>query len=191
MIDKKKFSRGVGSIDSFFFIIFENQSIIKFFQKRNYRHTTYYMLDTLYYDNWLFWKKHSGVSPMYHLDIVTYSNNTSMLEVTKPFFFNRHVTFYKFFSLIFNRHVLLTGALDVKLGGLANLWPSASFYEREVCEMFGIYKIGAPDQRRLLLDYSDFSNPMRREYNVYGSKEIRYSKFTDAPKFIPNTLNTL
>ena len=191
MIDKRKFSKGIGSIDNFLLIVFENQSIIKFFQQRNYRHTNYYMLDTLYYDNWLFWKKHSGACPMYHLDIVTYNNNISMLEVTKPFFFNRHITMYKFFNLTYNRHVFFMGALDLKIGGLGNLWPAASFYEREVSEMFGITKAGSKDLRRLLLDYSDYSNPMNKEYSVYGSKELRYSKFTDSPKYIPNTLNIL
>jgi NADH:ubiquinone oxidoreductase subunit C len=57
--------------------------------------------------------------------------------------------------------------------------------------MFGIYRIGSPDQRRLLLDYSDYSNPMTKEYNVYGSKELRYTKLTESPKYIPNTLNTI
>jgi hypothetical protein len=44
-----------------------------------------------------------------------------MLEVTKPFFFNRFVTVYQFFSVLFNRHLMFMGALDVKIGGLGKL----------------------------------------------------------------------
>lgn len=54
--------------------------------------------------------------------------------------------------------------------------------------MFGIKYLNAGDSRRLLLDYNDYSNPLKKDYDVFGSTELRYTSVTEKPMFVPNTL---
>lgn len=54
---------------------------------------------------------------------------------------------------------------------VCGLIPSASLYERELMEMFGIDVIGTPNPDRLLLpdDWPDGVYPLRKSYQVPGS----------------------
>lgn len=53
---------------------------------------------------------------------------------------------------------------------VCGLIPSASLYERELMEMFGVNVVGTPDPRRLLLpdDWPEGVYPLRKSYQMVG-----------------------
>lgn len=54
------------------------------------------------------------------------------------------------------------------------IWNSASWFERESFDMFGIIYEGHNDLRRILTDYGFIGHPMRKEFPVSGHVEMRY-----------------
>jgi NADH-quinone oxidoreductase subunit C len=55
-----------------------------------------------------------------------------------------------------------------------DLWPSASWYEREAFDFFGIVFEGHPDLRRILTDYGFIGHPFRKDFPLSGQVEMRY-----------------
>lgn len=60
------------------------------------------------------------------------------------------------------------------LDSLADLWPSANWYERESFDLYGIMYSGHPDLRRILTDYGFVGHPFRKDFPVSGYVEMRY-----------------
>ena len=60
------------------------------------------------------------------------------------------------------------------LASLIEIWPSASWYEREAFDLFGIVFDGHPDLRRILTDYGFIGHPFRKDFPVSGHVEVRY-----------------
>ncbi len=54
------------------------------------------------------------------------------------------------------------------------IWASASWYEREAFDLFGIMFSGHPDLRRILTDYGFVGNPFRKDFPLSGNVEMRY-----------------
>jgi NADH-quinone oxidoreductase subunit C len=57
---------------------------------------------------------------------------------------------------------------------VSGIWPSATWYEREAWDMFGIAFSGQPDLRRLLTDYGFEGHPLRKDFPLSGHVEVRY-----------------
>lgn len=60
------------------------------------------------------------------------------------------------------------------LYSISDLYSSATWYEREVLDMFGIKFIGNDDHRRLLTDYDFEGHPLRKDFPLTGHVECRY-----------------
>ena len=60
------------------------------------------------------------------------------------------------------------------LESVANIWPSANWYEREAFDLYGILFTGHPDLRRILTDYGFVGNPFRKDFPLSGHVEMRY-----------------
>ncbi|HEY8069963.1 MAG TPA: NADH-quinone oxidoreductase subunit C [Burkholderiales bacterium] len=57
---------------------------------------------------------------------------------------------------------------------LTEVWPAASWFEREAFDLFGIIFDGHPDLRRILTDYGFAGHPFRKDFPVSGYVEMRY-----------------
>jgi NADH-quinone oxidoreductase subunit C len=55
-----------------------------------------------------------------------------------------------------------------------DVWPAASWFEREAFDLFGIVFEGHPDLRRLLTDYGFVGHPFRKDFPISGHVEVRY-----------------
>ena len=60
------------------------------------------------------------------------------------------------------------------IASVNDIYPAANWYEREAYDMFGIRFSGHPDLRRLLTDYGFQGYPLRKDFPLTGSVEVRY-----------------
>jgi len=54
------------------------------------------------------------------------------------------------------------------------VWSSASWFEREAFDLFGILFEGHEDLRRILTDYGFVGHPFRKDFPISGHVEMRY-----------------
>jgi NADH-quinone oxidoreductase subunit C len=68
--------------------------------------------------------------------------------------------------------------LSVSEGGsvpsLAEIYPVADWFEREVYDLYGVYFDGHPDLRRILTDYGFDGHPLRKDFPLTGYVEVHY-----------------
>ena len=56
------------------------------------------------------------------------------------------------------------------------IWPAATWWEREAWDLFGIVFAGQPDLRRILTDYGFEGHPLRKDFPLTGYVEVRYDE---------------
>ena len=61
-----------------------------------------------------------------------------------------------------------------QVASLTEVWSAANWYEREAFDLYGIVFDGHIDLRRILTDYGFIGHPMRKDFPVYGTVEMRY-----------------
>ncbi len=83
---------------------------------------------------------------------------------------------YNLLSLTHNHRIRVIIATDaaIPVPSVVGLWPSATWYEREAWDMYGIVFDGQPDLRRLLTDYGFEGHPLRKDFPLTGFVELRY-----------------
>lgn len=59
---------------------------------------------------------------------------------------------------------------------LVEIWNSATWYEREAFDLFGIVFEGHPDLRRILTDYGFTGHPFRKDFPLIGNVTVRYDE---------------
>jgi NADH-quinone oxidoreductase subunit C len=85
---------------------------------------------------------------------------------------------YNLLSLTLNQRVrvVVTAGEATPVPSVAGLWPSATWYEREAWDMYGIVFAGQPDLRRILTDYGFEGHPLRKDFPLTGHVEVRYDE---------------
>ena len=79
--------------------------------------------------------------------------------------------FYHLLSIERNSDVRIKVALtgdDLHIPTAIGIWPNASWYEREVWDLFGVRFSGHPNLRRIMMPEEWQGHPLRKDYPVEG-----------------------
>ncbi|WP_265014860.1 NADH-quinone oxidoreductase subunit C [Wolbachia endosymbiont (group B) of Camptogramma bilineatum] len=96
---------------------------------------------------------------------------------------------YNLLSVVHNIRVHIKLQLcegDIPLS-VAKIFNAASWFEREVFDMYGIEFSDHPDLRRILTDYGFKGHPMLKDFPLTGYEEVRYD--IEAKKVVYNTID--
>lgn len=96
--------------------------------------------------------------------------------VDRPERAERFEVVYNLLSLTRNARVTVTVSTDEvqPVPSVAAIWPTATWFEREAWDMYGIAFAGLSDLRRLLTDYGFEGHPLRKDFPLTGFSEVRY-----------------
>ncbi len=72
--------------------------------------------------------------------------------------------------------VVLAVGEGIAVPSVSGLWPNATWWEREVWDLFGIPFDGLADHRRILTDYGFEGFPLRKDFPLTGYLEVRYDE---------------
>jgi NADH-quinone oxidoreductase subunit C len=72
--------------------------------------------------------------------------------------------------------VIVQAAEDTPVPSCCQIWPVATWFEREAWDLFGIRFSGQPDHRRILTDYGFNGHPMRKDFPLTGYVEVRWDE---------------
>ena len=106
---------------------------------------------------------------------------TSLVDITAIDYPERPERFdvvYHFLSMYQNHRIRVKLSVDEDevVPSIHILHPSATWFEREVFDMFGLLFSGHPDLRRLLTDYGFRGHPLRKDFPTTGYTEVRYDE---------------
>lgn len=85
---------------------------------------------------------------------------------------------YNLLSLRHNRRIrvkLSTGE-ETPVPSVAPVYSAANWFEREVWDLFGVLFSDHPDLRRILTDYGFDGHPLRKDFPLTGTVEVRYDE---------------
>ena len=85
---------------------------------------------------------------------------------------------YNLLSLSHNHRVRVIVTTDgvASVPSVVGIWPSATWFERETWDMYGVVFEGQPDLRRILTDYGFEGHPLRKDFPLTGFVELRYDE---------------
>jgi NADH/F420H2 dehydrogenase subunit C len=83
---------------------------------------------------------------------------------------------YNLLSLRYNTRIRIKTTVDeiTPVESAIPIFSSASWYEREVFDLYGVFFINHPDLRRILTDYGFEGHPLRKDFPLSGYVEVRY-----------------
>ncbi len=83
---------------------------------------------------------------------------------------------YNLLSLKLNMRIIIKTSVadNNSLPSASELFSAATWYEREIYDMFGVTFDNSPDPRRILTDYGFVGHPLRKDFPVTGNVQVRY-----------------
>jgi NADH-quinone oxidoreductase subunit C len=89
---------------------------------------------------------------------------------------NRFKVYYNLLSINMNYRIFIRTEVTEfgYIPSVCSVFMSASWLEREVWDMFGIFFANHPDLRRILTDYGFEGFPLRKDFPLTGYVEVRY-----------------
>src|SRR5271157_2065400 len=94
---------------------------------------------------------------------------------------------YNLLSVSLNQRlrVIVTTDETAPVPSVHTVWPSATWWEREAWDLFGIVFSDQPDLRRILTDYGFEGHPLRKDFPLTGYVEVRYDEDRKAVVYEP------
>ena len=85
---------------------------------------------------------------------------------------------YLLLSHEFNNRIKINYSVSENeiINSIVKIFPTATWMEREVFDMYGIKFKDHPDLRRILTDYNFKGHPLRKDFPLTGHNEVRYSE---------------
>jgi NADH-quinone oxidoreductase subunit C len=104
-----------------------------------------------------------------------------LIDVCGADYPNRPLRFdvvYHLLSLTHNHRVRVKVQTDedTPVPSVVEVYASASWFERECWDLYGVMFTGHPDLRRILTDYGFQGFPLRKDFPLTGYVEVRYSE---------------
>jgi NADH-quinone oxidoreductase subunit C len=94
---------------------------------------------------------------------------------------------YNLLSVSLNQRarVIVTTDAETPVASVHEIWPAATWWEREAWDLYGIIFSGQPDLRRILTDYGFEGHPLRKDFPLTGYVEVRYDEDRKAVIYEP------
>ncbi len=94
---------------------------------------------------------------------------------------------YNLLSVSLNQRlrVIVTTDAETPVPSVYEIWPAATWWEREAWDLYGIIFSGQPDLRRILTDYGFEGHPLRKDFPLTGYIEVRYDEDRKAVVYEP------
>jgi NADH-quinone oxidoreductase subunit C len=85
---------------------------------------------------------------------------------------------YHFLSPYTNHRIRIKVMIDgeTAVPSISEVFPGATWFEREAYDLYGILFSDNPDFRRILTDYGFRGHPLRKDFPLTGFVEARYSQ---------------
>jgi NADH-quinone oxidoreductase subunit C len=103
---------------------------------------------------------------------------TDLTAVDYPERPERFEIVYQLLSFKYNLRIRVKTSTDeeTSVESVTGLFSAASWFEREVWDMYGVYFSNHPDLRRILTDYGFEGHPQRKDFPLTGYIEVRYDE---------------
>ena len=88
-------------------------------------------------------------------------------------------------SLNHRARIIVTTDEVMPVPSVHEIWPVATWWEREAWDLFGVVFSGQPDLRRILTDYGFEGHPLRKDFPLTGYVEVRYDEDRKAVVYEP------
>jgi NADH-quinone oxidoreductase subunit C len=94
---------------------------------------------------------------------------------------------YNLLSVSLNQRVrvIVTTDAATAVASVHEIWPVATWWEREAWDLYGVIFSGQPDLRRILTDYGFEGHPLRKDFPLTGYIEVRYDEDRKAVVYEP------
>ncbi len=116
---------------------------------------------------------------LYFLRDHTRVEHKLLMDLTATDFTNQEKRFevvYNLLSVRYSTRIRVKTCIDqvTPIESCIDVYKSANWFEREICDMFGIFFTNHPDLRRILTDYGFNGYPLRKDFPLTGFFEVRY-----------------
>ena len=112
--------------------------------------------------------------------IFQYKIITTISGIDYPNRQKRFEILYELLSLRYNSRLRLNVFINdvVVLPSIVSIFPAATWFEREIWDLFGVFFYGNDEIKRILTDYGFEGHPLRKDFPLSGYVESRYNDKT-------------
>ena len=103
-------------------------------------------------------------------------NQVICIDLSLPL--HRFCMIYDLLSIKYSRRIKIKTILNFNINSIRSaysIYINATWWEREVWDLFGVFFKENPDLRRILTDYGFFGHPLRKDFPLVGFFEIYYN----------------